>query len=212
MSDYDGCFEMRDGCLILKGMKNPGIEGCDQPYVQGGIWTKDKKTFGYGRIEIRAKIGEAHGSWPALWMMPECWDYRPHTVVDAEKYWAEIDICEKLNFDDYAYQTIHNNYSLYSKESKDHVHSGKGPINRNEFNIYAVEHYPDSIKLYVNDVCSLTYRRIPELGKEQWNYDQQYELFMDMQLGGSDWPGPIEDSDLPIEMAIDWVRYYEFKQ
>lgn len=59
MSDYDGCFELRDGCLVLKGIVNPGLEGDDSPILTGGLWTKDKKSFGYGRLEIRAKIGEA---------------------------------------------------------------------------------------------------------------------------------------------------------
>lgn len=31
MSDYDGCFEMRDGCLVLKGIVNPRLEGDGSP-------------------------------------------------------------------------------------------------------------------------------------------------------------------------------------
>ena len=210
MSPYDGCYEMRDGCLILKGMVNPGIEGDDAPYLQGGLWTKRKKTFGYGRLEIRAKIGEAQGSWPALWMMPECWqDVNTHPLTEAEKYWAEIDICEKLNSDDFAYQTLHTNNDA-ADNAVGRVHGGKGNIHRNDFNVYAVEHYRDSIKLFVNDSCTLCYRCNPEMGKKQWNFDQKYELFVDMQLGGSLWPGEVNPDDLPIEMAIDWIRFYEF--
>jgi hypothetical protein len=31
-----------------------------------------------------------------------------------------------------------------------------------------------------------------------------------MQLGGS-WVGKVNPDDLPVEMEIDWVRFYEFK-
>jgi hypothetical protein len=31
-----------------------------------------------------------------------------------------------------------------------------------------------------------------------------------MQLGGN-WVGRIDPDDLPVEMEIDWVRFYDFK-
>ena len=200
MSDYDGCYELRDGCLILKGIVNPGIEGDDAPLLTGGLWTRDKKEFGYGRLEIRAKIGEAGGAWPALWMMPQ-------TGQPSEPY-SEIDICEKLNFDDFAYQTLHTAYTL-SGINPDEVHGSTGPIDRHEFNTYAVEHYRDSIKLFINDSCTLTYCRKSELGPDQWPYDKLFALYIDMQVGAP-WPGEAVLEDLPIEMAIDWIRFYEF--
>lgn len=38
-------------------------------------------------------------------------------------------------------------------------------------------------------------------------YIPQY-LLIDMQLGGQ-WVGDVDPADLPVEMEIDWVRYYE---
>jgi len=32
-----------------------------------------------------------------------------------------------------------------------------------------------------------------------------------MQLGGS-WVGAVDSSDLPVEMEIDWVRFYQKKK
>jgi hypothetical protein len=31
---------------------------------------------------------------------------------------------------------------------------------------------------------------------------------IDQQLGG-EWVGPVEMEDLPVEMEIDWVRFYQ---
>ena len=31
-----------------------------------------------------------------------------------------------------------------------------------------------------------------------------------MQLGGS-WVGTVDPADLPVEMEVDWVRYYQWK-
>lgn len=204
MSDYDGCFELRDGCLVLKGIVNPGLEGDDSPILTGGLWTRDKKSFGYGRLEIRAKIGEAQGAWPALWMMPQAGE-----PMRENEYGGEIDICEKLNFDDIAHQTLHTRFTLTDSLNVGPKHSSTGPIKRNEFNVYAVEHYRDSIKLFINNVCTLTYKRLPEFGPLQWSFDKQYALYVDMQVGAP-WPGEAKLEDLPVEMAIDWIRYYEY--
>lgn len=204
MSDYDGCYELRDGCLVLKGIVNPGIEGDESDILTGGVWTKEKKSFGYGRLEIRAKLGEASGAWPALWMMPQAGEPKAYP----EEYGGEIDICEKLNFDDIAYQTLHTRYTLDGQPGP--AHGATGPIVRNEFNVYAVEHYRDSVKLFINDVCTLNYVRQPELGEKQWAFDKQFALFVDMQVGAP-WPGEAKLEELPIEMMIDWIRFYSFE-
>ena len=204
MSDCEDCFELRDGCLVLKGIVNPGIEGDDSPLLTGGVWTHGKKSFGYGRLEICARIGEAQGAWPALWMMPQAGE----PMLENE-YGGEIDICEKLNFDDIAYQTLHTRYTL--TDTTGHVHGATGPIRRNEFNVYAVEHYRDSIKLFINDICTLNYKRQSELDPLQWSFDKQFALYVDMQVGAP-WPGEARLEDLPVEMEIDWIRYYEFPE
>ena len=42
----------------------------------------------------------------------------------------------------------------------------------------------------------------------QYPFYQPYYLLIDMQLGGS-WVGGVDPKDLPVEMLVDWVRYYE---
>jgi beta-glucanase (GH16 family) len=39
--------------------------------LTGGVYTKGKKAFINGRIEICAKLNAAKGAWPAIWMLPE---------------------------------------------------------------------------------------------------------------------------------------------
>lgn len=42
----------------------------------------------------------------------------------------------------------------------------------------------------------------------QFPFDQPYYLLIDMQLGGS-WVGKVYSEDLPAEMWVDWVRFYQ---
>ncbi|MDE6545211.1 MAG: glycoside hydrolase family 16 protein, partial [Paramuribaculum sp.] len=90
-------------------------------------------------------------------------------------------------------------------------HSAIGPINPDDYNVYAVEMYPDSLSFYINDVHTFTYPRITT--DKPWQFpfaDAPFYLLIDMQLGGN-WVGEVNPVDLPVEMAVDWVRFYQKK-
>lgn len=200
----DRCYEMRDGKLILKGIVNDNREADTAAYLTGGVWTKHKKSFHRGRIEVRAKLQAAQGAWPAIWMMP----------FETEKYrWpmgGEVDIMERLNFDTIAYQTVHSNYTV-NLGIKDHPHHySTAPINSEDFNIYGVDFWPDSLVFHINGKRNFAYPRIETDKEGQFPFDIAQYLLIDMQLGGS-WVGTVNPEHLPIEMEVDWVRHYQWK-
>jgi len=201
MSDYDPLYDVKDGNLILRGIVNPGLPGDSVPYITGGIFTKNKKGFYRGKIEISAKFGDAQGAWPAFWLLP--FDNTPWP------YGGEIDIMERLNSDDFVHLNIHSYYTnrLRQREPKT---SATAPIRYGEFNTYGVALYPDSVVHFVNGVPYLTYPRIETDLEGQFPFDRPFYLLLDMQLGGS-WVGEVKTDDLPVEMYIDWVRFYEWK-
>lgn len=132
MSNFDSCYAMRDGKLILRGIKNNSLPNDTSKYLTGGIYTKDKVSFGLGRLEIRAKLNAAKGAWPAFWMLAQNAEWPTG---------GEIDIMEHLNYDSIVYQTVHSYYTLTLKMDKTPPHYGTGFIKPNEFNTYAVEKY-----------------------------------------------------------------------
>lgn len=201
MTDDEICYEMRDGNLVLRGIVTPKDSKDTVPYLTGGVWGKDKKVFGNGRIEIKAKLDEGTGVWPAIWMLP------------AEVKWpygGEIDIMEHLNQDTIVYQTLHTYYTLELGGKDKPTSSGvNSAYKKNEYNVYALEMYTDSLAFFVNDVHTFTYPRIETDKEEQFPFnDQPFYLLMTMQMGGS-WVGEVDPKDLPVEMHIDWVRFYE---
>ena len=198
MSDFDSCYAMRNGNLVLRGMVNYSVPNDTAPYITGGIYTKDKVSFTNGRLEIGAKLPDAQGAWPAIWLLP----------TDAP--WpmgGEIDIMEHLNHDTIVYQTVHSyyTYKLGIKTPQTHATT---PIVANEYNVYAVEMYPDSLSFYVNDKHTFTYPRIETDKEGQYPFDRSFYLLIDMQLGGS-WVGKVDPKELPVEMEVDWVRFYQ---
>lgn len=203
MSDYDALYAVRDGNLVLRGIQNNGTVPNDTaPYLTGGVFTKDKKTFGFGRLEIKAKLNGAKGAWPAFWMLPK----------DAK--WpagGEIDIMERLSNDAYVYQTVHSSYTHTLGIKDNPVASIIASIRPYDYNVFALEKYPDSLVFFVNNTRTKTYPRIETTEEGQFPFsEQEFYLLLDMQLGGS-WVGAVDPNTLPVEMQIDWVRFYEKK-
>lgn len=202
MSDFDSCYAVKNGNLILTGMVNHSLANDTAPYLTGGIYTKGKKTFTEGKVEIRAKLGSSQGAWPAFWMLSDSKVYGGYPKS------GEIDIMEHLNFDSIVYQTIHSYYTLHHK-IKDNPKSGTtAVINPADYNTYGVELYQDSVIFLVNGQHTMTYPRIKTDKDGQFPFDQPFYLLIDMQLGGS-WVGAVDPSQLPVQMEIDWVKFYK---
>lgn len=203
MTNDERCYAIREGKLILRGIKNTNLDVDTAHYLTGGIYSKDKRYFGFGRWEIRAKLNGAQGAWPAIWLLPQ------------DGRWpddGEIDIMEHLNFDPFVYQTVHSHYTHILNE-RDHPKQGTtAVIDSEDFNTYAVEIHRDSLVFFVNYKKTFSYPRIDTYKDGQYPFDKnQYYLLIDMQLGGQ-WVGRINPNDLPVEMEIDWVRFYSFEE
>lgn len=201
MSNADSLFEIRKGKLLLRGVKNDFMQGDTAKYITGGVYTKDKVNFGFGRVEIRAKLNGAIGAWPAFWFLAQ------------DKRWpegGEIDLVERLNHDGFIYQTVHTPYTLDLNIKTNPISGGKAQIKSKKYNTYALEKYADSLVFYVNGKKTFSYARIKTDKRDQFPFSEsEHYLLLDMQLGGN-WVGRIEDKDLPVEMKIDWVRFYKF--
>lgn len=126
-----------------------------------------------------------------------------------DKGWSadgEIDIMEHLNYDDFVYQTVH---SSYTKPNPNLKRGQKTNIERNQYNLYTVDLLQDTIIFYVNKEKSMTYIKDTSLYSQgQFPFNRDWYLMQDMQLGGS-WAGQIDSSTLPVEIEIDWVKFYK---
>jgi beta-glucanase (GH16 family) len=203
MSEDPRCYDLRDGNLVLRAIAN------DDPtdsvgFITGGLYTKHKRAFHGGRLEIRARLHGAHGAWPAIWLKP----------FEEERFpWptgGEIDIMEHLNHDSIVYQTVHSHYTHTLGRGDVPPHGTTAPIRPDDYNVYGVELGADSLVFSVNGRRTFAYPRIETDAEGQYPFDKPYYLLVDMQLGGT-WVGAIDPDEVPVEMEIDWVRYYRRK-
>lgn len=123
---------------------------------------------------------------------------------------GEIDIMERLNSDNFVYQTVHSTYTIDLGIKDNPKNYGTASINPNDFNTYAVEKYADKVVFYVNGKQTFSYAKIQTNKPDQFPYAEgDHYLLLDMQLGES-WVGAVDPNQLPTEMEIDWVKYYTF--
>ena len=201
MSDDPACYDIRDGMLYLTGIVNPDTLKDPRPFLTGGIYTKNKFSFQYGKVEIHVKLESAKGAWPAIWMLAQTNKYGEYPRN------GEIDIMEHLNFDDIIYQTVHSYYTLNLNKGNETPHYVTAKTDTSRFNTIGLEWYPGKLVFTLNGKATFTYPKVKGVDPSQWPFDQPFYLLIDQQLGGS-WVGETDPGDLPVSMIVDWVKVY----
>jgi beta-glucanase (GH16 family) len=209
---------VENGHLVIEAHKEEYEGG---QYTSGRMQSSGKADFLYGRIEVRARLPEGQGTWPAIWMLSSSPFTYATTCTDDEGWqgsddcdaWpnsGEIDIMEHVG-----YQEGHVHGTVHSKAYHWTVwNQRKGRILvdnvTDEFHDYSLEWTPDRIDILVDDTVYLTYINEGN-GWEEWPFDQPFHVILNLAIGGA-WGkggGPIDDSIFPQRMLVDYVRVYE---
>lgn len=197
------CYRLRNGVLTIKAIKNPDTKNDTAKYLTGGIYTRFRKAFAPGRIEVKARFTKRQGSFPAIWLLP----------YDSKKNWpadGEIDIMEHTNTNDYISQAALSEF-IQKNRSYKVPYFTTYRLNTNRYNVYRVDILEDRLDFYVNDVLTLSYPKIDSLADQgQFPFYHDWYLMIDMQVTGGGNP-TIDTGDLPFEMDVDWVKYYQLK-
>jgi len=172
-------------------------------YTAPSLTTKGKAAWTYGRIEVRAKLPEGRGLWPAFWMLGE--DF-------PEVAWptcGEIDIMEHVGHrPDSIFSTIHTEAYNHMKGT----HKGKKIFidqPYDSFHVFAVEWTPKNMQFFLDDAM---YNEIENENKTtaEWPFDDNFFLKLNIAVGGMlGGREGIDDEIFPAEMLVDYVRVYQ---
>lgn len=191
---------VKDGYLTITARKE--AFGGHQ-YTSSRIKTQYKKTFKYGRIDIRAKLPKGQGIWPALWMLG--------ANIDDVKwpYSGEIDIMELVGGgpgkDNTVYGTIHfDDNGTYANISKPYA-MPTGDFSQ-KFHVFSILWDENKISWFVDDVEFHTQEISSAARKE---FQEPYFLLINLAVGGR-WPGsPDATTTFPQQMMVDYVRVFQ---
>lgn len=187
--------------IVAKKEKKGGKD-----YTSARLITKNKGDWKYGRFEIRAKLPEGRGIWPAIWMLPTDWEYGGWPES------GEIDIMEHVGYNpDSVFASAHTEaYNHVKGTNKTEGIVPKKDIN-NSFNDYVLEWNEDEYRVYFNDNHYFTFKNEDKTHAE-WPFDKQFHLLLNVAVGGN-WGGKkgVDESIFPQEMVVDYVRVFKNK-
>ena len=189
-----------NGSLVIEAIKGPNGN-----YTSARMITKGKRTFQYGRIDIRAKLPRGKGIWPALWMLG--------TNIDNVGWPAcgEIDIMEYLG---HQTSTVHGtahwgaqgSTSSQSSSSRYDLTSGNF---YEKFHVFSIIWEANRIRWYVDDQLFHTVTTTTTNGAANWRFNQEFFLIFNIAVGGN-WPGyPDATTQFPQKMFVDYVRVFQ---
>ena len=184
------------------------------------LTTRGKASWRYGKIEVRAKLPQGQGTWPAIWMLPEKTSYGPWAAS------GEIDILEAVNLGVLCAKCPGGRESTILGT----LHfGGKWPKNKfasteiaypgvlDGFHTYTTEWYPDRIIWRVDGKVFAT-RTASEWsttgsGAVGAPFDRPFHLILNLAIGGK-LPegrglGGVRLDGYPKRMEIDWVRVWQ---
>lgn len=176
-------------------------------YTSSSILSKDKKSWLFGRFEIRARVDTSLGCWPAIW------------TLGVKQEWpscGEIDLMEFYRVN--GAQTVLANVAWGTATRwTAKWDSFKKPLSSllasdanwpKKYHVWRMDWTPDSICLYVDDVLfnyTLLSQTINADGSNPF-LQPQY-LLLNLALGGGG--GDPSASNFPLKYEVDYVRVYQ---
>lgn len=229
-----------DGALVITALKErsegPALPlhmraGADdpdatatKPFSSARMVTRGKAAWKYGKFEIRAKLPQGQGTWPAIWMLPE---------DNAYGGWAksgEIDILEAVNLgvecpaeqgceeggENTILGTLHFGGAWPDNDLASTEISYPAVLD-GEFHTYGVV-WGEGIFVWTVDGKPFATKRAgdwftTESDDPNAPFDKPFHLILNLAIGGG-LPeeralGGVDESGFPKSMEVDWVRVWQ---
>ncbi len=193
-----------DGYLHIAALQVSG------QYTSARLKTQGLFSFQYGRFEVRAKVPEAQGFWPAAWLLG-------NNITTAN--WpacGEMDVMERIDAagnPDWNAGSIHGTGFTGGNIGKQYDFPS-GQTASSDFHTYGMIWSKGSVAYYIDDpvngiYATFTPTDISDFSGAVWPFDAGPNfIILNLAVGGG-WPGnPDSTTPFPSEMLVDYVRIY----
>lgn len=201
-----------DGTLkIVAKRETYTFEGSRKSFTSARL--NSKFELEYGRIDVRAKLPSAEGTWPAIWTLGtnvgERGNY--HGTTAGNVGWpacGEIDIMEQDGTDkEKLYGTFHwadasSGQNASFGLTKTSAVLGIGTPSA-DFHLYSLVWTPATLKIFVDNVLLVQLTNSSSVP-----FDNPHYLLLNIAMGGT-LGGSIPSSFSQDTMEVDYVRFYQ---
>jgi beta-glucanase (GH16 family) len=194
------------GNLVITARKQPGhicSDGKTNDYTSARILSHHKFAALYGHIEMRAKLPNTSGTWPAFWALGENIDKVGWPRA------GEIDIVEAVGSKPSSILGTIHGPKTDGTPFQLSVSKKTGLRLNEKFHVYGVDWTPSCLTFTIDGKAygSVTRTQVSQAGGK-WVWDKSFYLLLDLAVGGN-FPGsPEPDAPWPQAYTIDWIRVY----
>ena len=218
-----GNARIEDGRLIFKGKReriknsNYDSESSDwrknreyAEYTSASINTRDKFSFQYGIMEVRARVDTTLGAWPAIWTLGNDRQWPERGEVDVMEFYRIADeptiLANAAWLGDSRWDVVWDSEKIPLSDYLEKI-----PDWPERFHTWKMNWSEEYIKLYLNDEL------LNKVEIENATYDdgfnpfrQPHYILLNLAIGSNG--GNPEKSEFPIIYEVDFVRVYQEKK
>ena len=171
-------------------------------YTSTKLISQGKKSFLYGRVDVRAKLPKGKGLWPAIWMLgnsissvgwPKC---------------GEIDIMEMVGGNS-GEKTTHGTAHWEDANGQKAISGGSRTQLTGldeKFHVFSLIWNESEIQWLLDDVV---YHTLDITTPGTTAFHSPFYMILNVAVGGT-WPGnPTSATEFPTQMQLDYVRVFQ---
>ena len=169
-------------------------------WSSGRIESKNKYSFQFGRMAVRAKVNDSQGIWPAIWMLSQ--DETGHD---------EIDVLEYLGQDPWGAWTTNHFGILGKNKASNGIRNSNYEAWSQDFHVFEVEWDPEFIKWYIDGKQVFQSTQGRDDGRDGMHTRPMFPI-LETQVGDG-WVGDVDynkqNTKQNSDYLIDWIRIYQ---
>lgn len=234
---------VRNGVLQITGrherVKNPRYEANSRnwqrnreyaEYTSACIESRGRFHFRYGRLEVRARIPVAAGSWPAIWTLGNRWGWPACGEVDVMEFYRVPPSTQEIHHQTYnpgrTVPIILANACWQGANGRDEWDSSRVPLSHftdrdpdwaSRFHVWRMDWTPTHIKLYLDDelLNDIPTDQAAKGGGRNHDVnpfandepDFGHYILLNLAIGACG--GEPDNSAFPMLYEVDYVRVYQ---
>ncbi|MCD6660838.1 MAG: family 16 glycosylhydrolase [Lentimicrobium sp.] len=188
-----------DGGVLTIEARKESFQGSN--YTSSRLITRNKKTFTYGRVDIRALLPKGQGIWPALWALGN------NITTVGWPACGEIDIMEMIggsNREKTVHGTLHWDNGGHAQYGQSYTKSTGTFFD--EYHVFTIIWDANTIKWYVNDI---KFNEVDITPGHMTEFHAPHFFIFNIAVGGN-WPGsPNETTTFPQQLKVDYIRVFQ---
>lgn len=212
---------IHEGVLVIQGKREKKRNGFFDPaskdwrknteyadYTSASINTREKKSFQYGILEVRARIDTATGMWPAIWTLGESRGWPANGEIDIMEYYQVQGEPTILANAAWAHE---NKRAAWDERKIPFSHFlDKDPDWPEKFHVWKMDWTEGYIRLYLDDKLLNEVDLSQTHNSDGYNpFHQHHYILLNLAIGSNG--GDPSATDFPGKYEVDYVRVYQKK-